>query len=278
MPMVTAGRGSLAAEVYGPADGLPILLVAGGGGAMSSWLRLVPEVHPTVPNDLPPVAPITEPLTNDLRIAVFDQAGLGRSAQVAPATTIEEAARDAAAVGLALLGPRFAVAGLSLGGAVAIHIALLFPDAVTALVIGCAYGGLSGFVGPPPPDPSDQRVDRSISRRFLGEAASMVHTLDHIRDAVARHPDTDDASIHLFLSHDNPPLENIDAPTIVLCGTEDDIFPDANSALIAEHIPASQLVLVPGAGHALHLEAPDDLAVAIRSLLAPPRRGEGRTA
>ena len=46
MIQVPIERGELAAEVFGPVDANPVLLIAGGGGAMWSWSRILPEAWP----------------------------------------------------------------------------------------------------------------------------------------------------------------------------------------------------------------------------------------
>jgi 3-oxoadipate enol-lactonase len=58
-------------------------------------------------------------------------------------------------------------------------------------------------------------------------------------------------------------LSAIRCPTLVICGEEDLLKPPRFSRLIAERIPRSELVLLPGCGHAAFLEQPET----IRSLL-----------
>jgi pimeloyl-ACP methyl ester carboxylesterase len=54
-------------------------------------------------------------------------------------------------------------------------------------------------------------------------------------------------------------LAKISNPTLVVTGTEDVLIPPANSIYLAEHLPKAELMQIPGAGHALHVECRDIL-------------------
>jgi 3-oxoadipate enol-lactonase len=58
-------------------------------------------------------------------------------------------------------------------------------------------------------------------------------------------------------------LERIESPTLVLVGEGDTLKPPSYSRLIAERIPDCELLLVPGAGHAVILEKPHEVNSAI---------------
>ena len=93
MPWCNVGRGRLAASVFGDPSNPPVLLMAGGGGAMWSWARLLPEVWPVEIAPVESMSPLSS-LATRFRVAVYDQAGVGQSADVAPATSADEAASD----------------------------------------------------------------------------------------------------------------------------------------------------------------------------------------
>ena len=63
-------------------------------------------------------------------------------------------------------------------------------------------------------------------------------------------------------------LDRISCPTLVLVGEKDALKPPRYSRLIAERIPDSELLLVPGAGHAVILERPEEVNAAILGFLA----------
>jgi pimeloyl-ACP methyl ester carboxylesterase len=62
-------------------------------------------------------------------------------------------------------------------------------------------------------------------------------------------------------------LGAIRTPTLVVGALQDLMTPPKYSYYLAEHIPGARLVMVPDAGHMLPVEAPDELAQAIREFL-----------
>lgn len=55
-------------------------------------------------------------------------------------------------------------------------------------------------------------------------------------------------------------LHRIDAPTQVLWGREDKLFPAAYADAWATHLPGCSVEILPDAGHLLHIEKPADVA------------------
>jgi pimeloyl-ACP methyl ester carboxylesterase len=81
-----------------------------------------------------------------------------------------------------------------------------------------------------------------------------------------------DAQIHALLNR--PEVESllpqIACPTLVMTGELDAWSPPAQHKAIAAAIPNSELVIVPGAGHMIQLEAPEAVNNAITRWLARP--------
>jgi pimeloyl-ACP methyl ester carboxylesterase len=82
-----------------------------------------------------------------------------------------------------------------------------------------------------------------------------------------------DAQIHALINRAETEslLPQIACPTLVMTGELDTWSPPAQHAAIAAAIPNSELVIVPGAGHMIQLEAPDAVNAAIARWLARPR-------
>ncbi|KAL2795021.1 alpha/beta-hydrolase [Aspergillus keveii] len=62
-------------------------------------------------------------------------------------------------------------------------------------------------------------------------------------------------------------LDKISAKTLVIVGAEDWICPPKQSKIIAESVPGAQLVILPEAGHSVHLEKNAEVLRAIRGVL-----------
>ncbi|MDY7104025.1 MAG: alpha/beta hydrolase [Actinomycetota bacterium] len=269
--------------VAGPADGRPVLLICGGGGAMWSWGRL----HPAFAAERPDLLMPRGEALADRRVATFDQAGVGASVAVPAVTSAEAYARDALAVGRRALGERFAVVGISLGGAAALQLALAEPGHVSALVLVATFAGLSSFADhdlpdpPPPPDPPPgaPAADERLRSEAIEVAASFGPTFPAIEPAlfweVVRRsaatptaPGLADSQIAQFVSHDvTDRLGELSVPTVVVGGELDRTMPLGNTRLLAERIPGAALDVVAGAGHALHLEAPERIGAALTSAI-----------
>lgn len=275
-------RGEIAVEVFGPADAPPVLLICGGGGDRQNWARMLPELCRD-PEQRAALRPIERSLADDLRVAVFDQAGVGDSVAVPPPTTAIEYAEDSLAVGRYALGERFAVAGMSLGGIAALQLALAWPEVPTALVLACTVPGLSVFVTAEPRDAIELVPPPGTDPRLVAEAGDLAPSFS--RQFPQREPEvfwhivrqsadrlhasaSTDSQIGIFVTHDVADrLGEITVPVRVLCGTEDGTFCIANSRFLAERIEGAELEQLDGVGHAIHHEAPERLAAAIRSVV-----------
>jgi pimeloyl-ACP methyl ester carboxylesterase len=81
-----------------------------------------------------------------------------------------------------------------------------------------------------------------------------------------------DAQIHALVKRPDVTglLPRIACPTLVMTGERDAWSPPAQHEAIAAAIPDSELVIVPGAGHMIQLEAPDAVNSAIARWLERP--------
>lgn len=175
--------------------------------------------------------------------------------------------------------PRFAIAGHSLGGIVALEIVRRAPHRVAALAL------LNTSARPPSPAQiaswSDQRA-----RLSGGGFVEVAHELasanlpPHRRDdsklvervvtmsrelgrsgferqlaAQASRPDSR-ASLHL-----------ITCPVLVVSGADDDVCPPSLQEELASGIPGSSLLTIPSCGHMSPIEEPDAAAEALEEWL-----------
>lgn len=75
-------------------------------------------------------------------------------------------------------------------------------------------------------------------------------------------------------------LARIDTPMLVIHGGESQIYPDGATAFVAHTAPRGERVVIPGAGHVPHLEAPDaffnHVEVFARDLRQPEIKSGGK--
>jgi len=63
-------------------------------------------------------------------------------------------------------------------------------------------------------------------------------------------------------------ISRIDLPTLLVCGEDDALTPVKYSRFLKERIRDARLVIIPGAGHSVMLEKPDELNNVLLSFLA----------
>ncbi len=185
---------------------------------------------------------------------------------------------------LALAPPRFALAGHSMGGRVALEILARAPERVDRLaLLDTGYEGL-----PPRADGERERAGRlrllDIARRdgmrAMGAewARGMVHParladavlMGTILDMIERaSPEVFAAQIAALLGRPDRTalLPTVRVPTLVLCGHEDAWSPIARHRVLASLVPGSVLVDVPECGHMSTLEQPEAVAAALAAWL-----------
>ncbi len=65
-----------------------------------------------------------------------------------------------------------------------------------------------------------------------------------------------------------PILPDVQAPTLIVAGEEDRMFPPERSRALAAAIPNARLEIVPGAPHGMVVERPFDVAALLHEFLA----------
>lgn len=218
--------------------------------------------------------PLRDELARDRPVIAVDLPGHGASSHLA--FGLWDTARL-----LAHVEPGADHLGYSLGGRVCLHLALGYPDAVRRLVL---IGATAGIVDPDV-RAARRRADRALADRI--EAAPVAEFLTHWldqplfrtlpRDAAslpARMANTAAglaASLRTAGTGDQEPLwerlETLRMPVLLVAGALDFRFA-ASAKAMADFIGANASVsLVPGAGHACHLERPAYVARVVRAFL-----------
>jgi pimeloyl-ACP methyl ester carboxylesterase len=202
----------------------------------------------------------------------------GRSVRVADLTAASSIERMARMI-LADAPPRFALAGLSMGGYVAMEICRQSPERVDRLALldtnsnadssgaterrhsqmATARQGrfdevidalLSLIVHP------DNREDPAIAGTFRSMAHRMgVDVFCRQQEALITRRDQGDT------------LAGLACPALVLCGAQDALTPPKVHEAMAKLIPDSSLVIVPDCGHLAPLEQPATVRAAMQHWL-----------
>lgn len=182
---------------------------------------------------------------------------------------------------LAALPPaEFTLVGYSMGGRIALHAALALNDRVRRLVLIGASPGLGDPAERAERRVADERLADEIERSTIEEFArrwAQTPVLAGLPEDVAAavHADrlrSEPAGLARALrglgTGALPPLWSrlgeIAVPVALVAGERDQKFSRIASQM-AERLPRAEVVVVPGAGHAVHLEAPHRVA----GLIAP---------
>jgi pimeloyl-ACP methyl ester carboxylesterase len=281
--IVRANRVDLCVETFGDPADLPILLIHGAAASMLAWED-----------------GFCERLAAGSRFVVrYDHRDTGRSVSYepgAPPYTLRDLVADAVGLLDAFdLGSAHLV-GRSMGGGIAMLAALDYTDRVASLtLVGTSPGGsdlppmseefLAHISGAGSPDWSDREavIDHVIGmlRVFSGGSGHLDEAA--MRDLVGRDVDrtvniASSQTNHFVIDVGEPSrdrLGEIRAPTLVVHGAEDPVFPLGHALALAKEIPGAQLLTLEQTGHELPRAVWDVVVPAIlRHTSAGRRRHE----
>jgi 3-oxoadipate enol-lactonase len=272
MAIAKVGDINIYYEVHG--EGEPLVLIQGYGGSSRAWFLNVPA------------------FSKKHRVVVFDNRGTGLTDKPDIPYTMEMMADDTIGL-LDSIGMDVAhILGVSMGGFIAQHFALRYPERVISLVLACTHCGGTQQIAPDPEmlallsdsermqrltveERSRELLPHIVSQQFIDNNPDIVQQFvkknaeyptplyGYIRQgrAIARH----DTYYR---------LPEIKAPTLVIAGDADKIVPVENSRVLADRIPDAELVLLENMGHGFHMEAADEYhKTVIDFLKRHPRSG-----
>lgn len=252
----------------GPVGGPPLLLVHGLGARGEDWSRLIPALA-----------------ASGFHVFAPDLPGYGRSSRPKDATysiTMEENAVVAFAQAVHL--PRAFVGGWSMGGWVAMKMALDHPAMVDRLVVYDSAGvyfpadfGTELFVPSDAPgvarllkvlSPHPSPMPEFVMRAVLRKIAENGWVVERSMAAMTNGRDLLDFR-----------LNEIHQPTLVVWGSADHLIPLSVGRRIHEGIPNSSLSIIDGCGHLAPLECWQPVAKTTEEFLhaQPPIQREENT-
>jgi pimeloyl-ACP methyl ester carboxylesterase len=180
---------------------------------------------------------------------------------------------------LAAAPPRFALAGLSMGGYASFEIMRQAPERVTrlalldtsarpdtpaqtkerrAFVAMCERGEFKGV--------TPRLLPRWIHPSRVNDKA-LTETVMSMTARVGRDAFIRQQTAIMNRPDSRPGLSRIDCPTLVLCGHEDRATPVEVHREIAADISSARLLIVPECGHLSPLERPEAVNAALRTWL-----------
>jgi pimeloyl-ACP methyl ester carboxylesterase len=273
--VVTLNGVQIALQSFGDAADPAVLLISGASTSMDYW---------------PPE--LCQRIADAGRFVVrydFRDTGQSTTYGAGGATyTLADLVADATAILDHLQIAQAHLVGMSMGGVLAQLTAVSQPDRVRTLTLIATTPALPGaverdlpemsladqgaFARLPPPDWSDPRstVDYLLEQERICAARSVPFDAAHMRAileaTLARSTDPQAMENHFDLGMAPPTdrhLADIVAPTLVVHGDEDPVFPLAHGQALAEEIPGAQLMIIRSLGHEVPPRIWDELVAAI---------------
>jgi pimeloyl-ACP methyl ester carboxylesterase len=260
--MVRANGVDLCVETFGDLTDPAILLVAGAGGSMLSWHE-----------------ELCERLAAGSRFVIrYDQRDTGRSVTNepgAPGYSGGDLVEDAVGLLDALGRARAHLVGISMGGALAQLVALDHPDRVVSLTLISTSAGAGDPDLPPMSEELRARFASAAAEPDWTDRAAVIdYLVEDARPYAAESRPFDEAawrdlaerdfdrSLNIAASVKNHflaeggeswrhRLGEIAAPTLVIHGAEDPLFPYGHGVALATEIPSAKLLRLERTGHEL---------------------------
>jgi pimeloyl-ACP methyl ester carboxylesterase len=220
-------------------------------------------------------AGLADALATRRRVIAVDARGFGDTPLGGSSFSIADLADDVAALLDRLAIPRATILGMSMGGYAALAFAARHRERLSALVLADTRAAA---------DSAETRAARAAALAAVDAgptpylAASLPRLLApdaplalvaHLRARAETRAASLRAGIEAL--RDRPDrsgeLGAIACPTLVVCGTEDQVTPAAEMKQIAAAISGARFVPIAGAGHLSHVEAPGPFLHAVTSFL-----------
>jgi len=238
-------------HVYQGGDGIPVVLIHGAGGTHLYWPAEIRRLR-------------------GFKVYALDLPGHGKSSG--------RGLQSITAYARAIMGWMQAVGlhqaafvGHSMGGAIAQTIALDYADQV--LAIGLVGTGAKLVVNPQLLEDTANEttfhnaIEKIVRWSFSPEAAPKLTALAAQRMAETR-PSVLYGDFLACQEFDlTERVQAISAPAVIVCGGDDKMTPLRFSQFLADQIPDAYLEVIPGAGHMVMLERPQQVAATLAGFL-----------
>jgi pimeloyl-ACP methyl ester carboxylesterase len=237
-------------EVHG--NGEPLVMIMGFAGSNGGWIFQRREFQ------------------KYYQVITFDNRGVGRSDKPPGPYSIRMMADDTVSL-MNYLGIRQAhILGVSMGGYIAQELAINYPELVRRLVLGCTYArqddsgghtteyyrGMRLAEGCPADELRKIPIVKVLSAEFPLAFNSRLYRIcaPPVIGIYARLMATRGvaAQFQAIVGHDTlDRLQMIQAPTLVITGTQDRIIKPSSSDVLAKRIPNARQVKIEGGPHSI---------------------------
>ena len=249
------GRRLAYEEVSPPSPKGTIILLVGLGAKRQGWYKQLPEFG------------------RSYRTIALDYRDVGDSDEAGEPYTIKDLAEDTAAVMRTLEIRQAHIIGISMGGFIALELALDYPEMVEKLVLVVTSAGGPGHVSPsreimtvmmPTPGIEIGEAARKVCAAVSapGFAESHPDEFDIFAEIARYRPMTEAAYFRQLAAcrgHDvSQRLHQIEAPTLVIHGDVDPLVPLKNGLHLAQTIPGATLIVYAHTGHIPEVERAEE--------------------
>jgi 3-oxoadipate enol-lactonase len=220
-------------------------------------------------------------LTRKYRVITYDIRGYGASEVPATeATALETMASDINALLYHLNIDKAVIAGLSMGGQIAMAFADQYPQRLSGLILAATF--------PQADAPEAAKTRLAMAERFINEGTCIPggEMLPKLLApaSIKKNPDVA-LNVYKMIAHTPPAgaaaalrgrarrkdytesLQNIAVPTLIFVGTEDAYTSVETAKQMHHSIPGSRIEIFEGIGHMPNLEATDRFNAALHDFL-----------
>ncbi|MDO9491732.1 alpha/beta fold hydrolase [Acetobacterium sp.] len=262
--MITVGDINMGYRIYGEGD--PLILIMGYGSTMDLWEdRLI------------------QSFAKDYQVIIFDNRGMGETSAGEKDFSIEQFAEDTYGLMESLNLKSAHVLGWSMGSYIAQELVIKYPEKFNKLVLYATTCDPSMY--PPAAevmtilsDPSGTPEDQGARWiRLLFPADWLINHSQRIKEIFYRplgliNPENIEKQ---SLAIEKWPgtcsqLTSLFHNTLLITGADDVLVPAENSDYMASKITNSKLAKIPGAGHGLMFQSPEQFTATVCEFLISP--------
>jgi pimeloyl-ACP methyl ester carboxylesterase len=262
MPYTESTERRIYYEVHG--EGEPLVMVMGLGADTLAWIPQVPA------------------LSQRYRTIVFDNRDVGRSDYVDEPYEVADMADDALALCDELQLESFHLLGVSMGGAIAQHMALAQVERLRSLTLCVSWAGTGRYgaergrvLGATAERmPIEQHVEMLLLLTMSEAFYENREAADYLRGVMLRNPNRQSPAAFARQAqasgrHDvRERIGTLSAPAHVIGAERDVLVPVWKSRELAELIPGAKLTVIDGAAHGVNLERAEEFNRAVLDFLA----------